>query len=396
MRDSLRICFICQTLDTLGGVQRAVSLLSNALISRGHEVCLLMDKPKMKSNPYGVDFSAIKVADLSIQRSSGLIIRAVSKMRRRCGVPQAVMRAGFPPASMIDKSAMVALRDYMAEQEFDVVVGCDPLHTIIARAACGSPETLVCGWQHSTYDGYFAHCDRGFYGAADLFAKTIRQCDLNFVLTEESREAYRRATGVDSYVLPNAINTVNTHVDISAKHNQILYCGRLDAGAKGADNLPAIIEELERCGFDGRFVIAGDGPYRQNLTRWMQSHKGDCEVQLLGFVDDPTSCYINARVLVSPSRWEGFGLSILEAMACGTPCIAFSNDGPRSLISNGNNGFLVPNGDCVALAKKAYGLSQNERERTEMSKKAIQTARLYAVDRQVERFLSALAGVVQR
>ncbi len=62
--------------------------------------------------------------------------------------------------------------------------------------------------------------------------------------------------------------------------------------------------------------------------------------------------YDEANLFVLPSRYEGFGLALVEAMASGLPVIASDIDGLREIIADGETGFLVPPDDAAALARK--------------------------------------------
>lgn len=178
----------------------------------------------------------------------------------------------------------------------------------------------------------------------------------------------------------------------SRAENCVLYCGRLDPGSKGADFIPRIAESLASRGFEGEFLVVGDGPYRPVLEEWLEDANLPYRMELKGFVTDTERYYEKASVLISPSRWEGFGLSILEAMSHGVPCVAFENDGPRSLISDGVDGFIVPNGDVGSLAERTMKILGDVRLRESMGDAAASTARDFMVDRQADRFLDVLKG----
>ncbi len=382
----MRICFLSQSLDTLGGLQRAVVLLANELVSSGVHISVLMDRPELKANPYGLS-EGVDVLRAGEAPRASVPSRYVSKLRRHTGFPRPRLCSNRLPESVICGGAFDVVRNCLAAGRLDYVVGCDPLHTIVAAYACDGLEARVCGWQHSTYDGYFNQRGRGFFGLDGLYGKAVGKCDVNFVLTDESRKIYEAKTGCVATVLPNSITSLGQR---SSADNCVLYCGRLDPGSKGADYLPAIASGLAEAGFAGRFEVVGEGPYGNELERWVASADLPFEMVLAGFVSNANAYYSHASVLISPSRWEGFGLSILEGMAHGVPCVAFDNDGPRSIITNGTDGFTVPKGSTSSLVDTVMRLLNDDGLRLRMAEQAIQTARNYLVASQADKFLAAL------
>ena len=88
--------------------------------------------------------------------------------------------------------------------------------------------------------------------------------------------------------------------------------------------------------FHATKYVVGDGPYREELEEKYP------DVKFLGFKTgrDLAYHYANADVFVFPSRWETFGIVMIEAMACGTPVAAYPCQGPRDIVEHGVNGFL--------------------------------------------------------
>lgn len=90
--------------------------------------------------------------------------------------------------------------------------------------------------------------------------------------------------------------------------------------------------------------------------------------------------YLTSSICALPSRHEGFGMVLTEAMACGVPCVAFDCPcGPRDIIRDGEDGFLVPNGDTEEFARKLSTLMDNTRLRKSMGEAARRNVRRYDI-----------------
>jgi glycosyltransferase involved in cell wall biosynthesis len=101
---------------------------------------------------------------------------------------------------------------------------------------------------------------------------------------------------------------------------------------------------------DVTFVIAGEGPERHRLEAEARALGVSERVSLPGFQRDPARLLASADVFVLPSLLEGHPLSVLEAMAAGTPVVATSIPGTAEIVSHGVTGVLVPPGNPAALA----------------------------------------------
>ena len=89
--------------------------------------------------------------------------------------------------------------------------------------------------------------------------------------------------------------------------------------------------------------------------------------------------YLDSSIYVMSSRFEGFGMVLIEAMACGLPCVSFDcNYGPGDIIADGEDGFLVEKENIEALSSKIKVLIENEELRKDMGRKAKKNVRRFA------------------
>ena len=130
----------------------------------------------------------------------------------------------------------------------------------------------------------------------------------------------------------------------------VLYIGRLRR-YKGVDWVVRVWPEVRRRVAGARLVVIGDGPHRADLERAAARTNHDGSVEFLGFLPgaEKVRHLREAWALVQPSPKEGWGLTVVEAGACGTAVVAADSPGLRDSVRRDETGLLVPYGDDAAL-----------------------------------------------
>lgn len=133
--------------------------------------------------------------------------------------------------------------------------------------------------------------------------------------------------------------------------------------------------------YNATLVIVGDGALRSYYETLAQELKIDTATRFVGAVKNEqlVDWYNRAKVFVLPSigRSEAFGLVLLEAMACGTPVIASRLPGVRSLVRDGENGFLVEPSNEAQLTEKMTEILRDEEQWKQFSENARVIAQQY-------------------
>ncbi len=136
-----------------------------------------------------------------------------------------------------------------------------------------------------------------------------------------------------------------------------------------------------------RLVIVGKGRERAALETLCAELGVAADVDLAGFRDDVYAFMAHAAVFAMTSRWEGLGFVLIEALACGTPCVATDcPSGPAEILGNGRYGRLVPVGDVEALAA-AIAMTLDEPPLPETCRAA---ARRFEIEHATDEYLRAM------
>ena len=121
-----------------------------------------------------------------------------------------------------------------------------------------------------------------------------------------------------------------------------------------------------------KFVIAGDGPMRDELVAFAKALNVENEIEFLGFRKDVPELLKGFDVFMLSSKTEGLPLVVMESFAAGTPVVSTDAGGTREAVKNGVNGFIVPVDDAQQLAEKTLKVLQDEVLAAQFSQKSAQ------------------------
>lgn len=323
-----------------GGAQRVIAVVSSQLARMGHEVHILLFARNEKEYPVdpAVQITALGENFQEYSKLSGL-------------------------------QRTLTIRKKVKSIQPDVAVGFLEGGYGLFLATLGMKFPKVAS---ARIDPKFLLQKKG--GRAMLDKLWFRCADAVVVQTSRQKEHAKNAGWKNMAVIANPISDNALELE---NHNYERPCRKIVMAGRLAEqkNYPMALKAMEKVLEkypDAKLDIFGKGNQEESLKTMILQMGLEGSVQLKGWTQDTLGEYANSDIYVMTSNFEGMPNALMEAMAAGLPCVSTDCDtGPEDLITDGENGYLVPVGDADALANQVVeimGMTTQKRE--EIGKKA--------------------------
>lgn len=339
-KGNLRILFLTPAMG-IGGVGRQLYELSTSLDHRGHDVKIVSLTP---IGNFGQNARSAGISVMSLDLESKLLAPiALWKIRREI--------QSFKPDVLHTHLYHAIVMGRLASIGLDVKT-ISTFHNVHNR----NPETERRRDEQTVQDR--------------ILSITGRLTDINTFVSDESMERYISANAVSRAKSTRIYNGINVELFSPSSGEEgatgefvWITVGSLEK-RKDHQTLLEAVTVLKDEYDNFTLWILGDGNLRQNLKR-KAAHLGiEDHVEFKGKVYDVPKFLNRADAFVLSSRWEGFGLVVAEAMACGLPVVSTDAGGTSEIVIDGDTGMLVERGNSEALLKsmsKTMELSDTER-----------------------------------
>ena len=327
---------ICLCIDKLGngGAERVLSILANQFSALSHEVYLVETSTKNWTSFYDID----------------------NNIKRVCLLDYTKKSTNF--------AKLKALRLFLKKVKPNVIISFKyqtNINVFLANLFLRIPHIV------SERNNPYIY-DIGL--SSKLFKKVIfRKANGCVFQTEDAMKFYFNREKKTNIIIPNPVH-LSFVPDNKAlrRNNVILYVGRLDA-QKNVKLLLDSFEKLFKLKPDYKLKIYGCGVLEHDLKEYAKKLDSSKNIFFVGTSRTWHKDELNSLMFVLPSDYEGMPNSLMEAMALQIPCISTDCPigGPKSLITNGVNGLLIPTKDINALAEAMLFVANHEEERELMA-----------------------------
>lgn len=360
--ESLRVCILSKQFPPgVGGAETYAYELANGLAERGHDVDVYtqwIDSP---------DETADVHENVSVNR--------ICKARRKL-VTFETLWFSYTARREIDFDEYDIIHGTMMPASTIAVTPFNDVETPVVLTSHGTSVGEACSVALETPADYLL---KYFFHPMNIAMDYVAGHDVDQIIAI-SDHAYEQLTTHyrldDVGMIPHGVDTDwfyprdEQHPAVDSEKTTLLYVGRLGA-RKG---LGLALRALARVDPDDvEFLIAGTGRHEDRLRELAANLDISDRVQFLGYVEDDALpvLYSSADVFILPSQYEGFGLVLLESMACGTPVIGADAGGIPTAIEEGTGYVADRNVEDVATAIQ----SLVDETHAELSKHALAHAR---------------------
>lgn len=289
------------------------------------------------------------------------------------------------------------LRKLLDEIQPDVVVSTTyalPLfREILSQPYRHVVESHVCYYQ-LLLQKKFTHISWLDRKIARHLLEMLKRCEKVVVLTHKDAACWKGYDNIE--VIHNVLTNYPEKItDVADRPKRIIAVGRLHA-QKGFDLLIQSWQLIAARHPDWQLVVYGHGGDLQKLQQQLEKAGLTSSMTFAGTTDNIYKEYQNSAFYVMSSRYEGWGLVLVEAMSCGLPCVSFDCPyGPSDIIRDGEDGFLVENGNIQQLAEKMELLINNKELREWLGVRARLNAARFTSDNIMPQWTKLFETIVQ-
>lgn len=346
-----------------GGLTRVLANKANYLADHGHQVTIITTDQLSYGHCYPMS-DKITFIDLNIRY---LGFDEKSLLGKLYHVPKRIWRH------------RQRLAHVLREMKADIVISMFGKELfILPSIADGSKKILEA--HSSQFTWVDSRKGRGIIGRLQtlLDSLMIRCFDKFVVLTNEDKPEWGRLRNIA--VISNA-NTFEPEQTSGLMSKKVIAAGRYGYQKNFEELIQAWQHVYKRCPAWSLHIYGG-GVVNDQLKGEIARLGLEQVVFLHDSTDKIDQVYLDASIYVLSSRYEGLGMVLLEAQAYGIPLVSYAcKCGPRDIIDEGENGFLIPQGDSKGLADAIVKLALDQPLREAMGKKAKIYSKMFSQDK---------------
>jgi len=359
-------------------MERVLANKVNYLVERGYDVSIITTDQKGRPAYFSLDSRVLHI-DLAVDYTDALEVNIINK-------------------SLIFSKKKRLHKQLLAEQ----LMKLKPNITISMFDYEASFLTDIKDGSAKVLEIHFSRFKRIQYGRKGVLGLIDRYLSLRdkqiakkykrfVVLTHEDKGYWGKMNNIE--VIPNA-NSFEPNDISNLSSKRVIAVGRLNY-QKRFEDLIALWRTVHLEAPDWKLEIFGNGPQKKELQALIDTYGLSNSAIIREPVKDIMNEYLTSSMVAMTSRYEGLPMALLEGQVCGLPMVSYCcKCGPKDIIIDGKNGFLIDEGDLENFSSKIVQLIKDVALRKEMGLHSSQLSKRFSEEEVMSKWISLFNSVV--
>lgn len=374
----MKIVYCILGIFNSGGMERVLANKVNYLVERGYDVSIITTDQKGRPAYFNLDSRVLHI-DLAVNYTDALEANIISKSLIFSKKKRLHKQLLAEQLMKLKPDITISMFDYEASFLTDIKDGSAKVLEIhfsrFKRIQYGRKGVL------GLIDRYLSRRDK-------QIAKKYKRF---VVLTHEDKGYWGKMNNIE--VIPNANSFEPSDIsNLSSK--RVIAVGRLNY-QKRFEDLIALWRTVHLEAPDWKLEIFGNGPQKKELQALIDTYGLSNSAIIREPVKDIMNEYLTSSMVAMTSRYEGLPMALLEGQVCGLPMVSYCcKCGPKDIIIDGKNGFLIDEGDLANFSSKIVQLIKDIALRKEMGLHSSQLSKRFSEEEVMSKWISLFNSVV--
>lgn len=371
------ICFYLHNYPNYGGIEKVTTHLANYFVANGNDVCIFSYISKNEEKL------------LSFLHPTIIVEKALNVELLDSNENYAHLKE-FLKCNRVDT---VIFQDSYAPVE-QILFRCkNELHFKLIIAEHNTPDCDLLSWKYAKpllalekfkyLLLYYPILWKVKRKITSRHWALYKECDYYALLSDKYIPIFEQISRIGNHpklgVIYNPLTSEISNRTVTSKSDTCLFCARFSS-QKGIEKLLDIWKEVEQIESNWKLNMVGDGPLLGYAKQYVKRYHLK-RVVFEGYQTDTRRYYSSSSIFLMTSLYEGWPLTLFEAMSQGCVPILYDSFAAASdIVYHGRNGFVIPKFDKEQYVSTLIGIMRNKKKRNEMSRSAIKSCEQYSID----------------
>ena len=387
-----KIGLVVNSLFACGGEERVVSLIANEL-SVYHDITIYTYESRRAEGGRRNDYylsDKIRVEEVDSAKET-FFKHGIKLLYHFTGmtsgrISQYILKQTYYPEEHLNEWI-----ERINREKFDLMIAVSGAQTILLGYIKDKIKARCISWEHSSFEGYFDPKTGYYRNRMEVYRECAAKMERTVVLNQDIADKYAARLGLNTVVIPNPKSfSSEKKVNINAKC--FVTCGRVER-EKGYDDLIEAFAEFSEKNCEWKLLIIGGGSMETQLRELAAGKNLQDKIEITGYIHEVRENLLKGSIFMMTSRWEGFPMTVTEALEMGLPVIAYDIPAMQPLVTDGIEGRIVPAFQRDKLVEAMRELATDPELRHKMSGNAIDKAKTLQPEEIVKQWTALIKTV---